>query len=96
MESAQPVRLRRPEPAPAGGGGMAGPGAAEEEPSPATPPREAAEGRPEGSGPGRVRPRAEQADRRRMALGGFPWAPRSLLEVVAVLAALAAIGGLAV
>ncbi|RMC01689.1 hypothetical protein DUI87_21703 [Hirundo rustica rustica] len=70
-----------------------------EEPWPLTPPREAAEGRPEGSGPGRVKQagrRAEQAEPRPTARRGFPWDPRSLLEVVAVLTALAAIGGLLV
>lgn len=64
-----------------------------------TPPREAAEGRAEGSGPGRGKqagPTAAEAEARPMGWGGPPGAPRSLLEVVAVLAGLAAIGGLAV
>ncbi|KAF4797929.1 hypothetical protein TURU_068694 [Turdus rufiventris] len=52
-----------------------------------------------GSGPERAeqaRSRSSEAKPRSMALAGFPWAPRSPLEVVAVLAGLAAIGGLAV
>lgn len=107
MEAAQPVRLRRPEAAPPGGDAQEGPepagespGAAEEEPRPLTPPREAAQGRAEGRGPGRVKeagPRAEQAGRRwPVGRGCPPCAPRSLLKVVAALAALAGIGALAV
>ncbi|XP_015495267.1 ADP-ribosylarginine hydrolase isoform X1 [Parus major] len=92
MEASQTLRDRRAWP---GGPG----GAAEEEPGPVTSPREAAEGRPEKSGPGWVKqagPRAAGAEARPKARDGFPWAPRSLLEVVAVLAGLAALGGLAV
>lgn len=52
-----------------------------------------------GSGPERAekaRSRGSEAKPRSMARAGFPWAPRNPLEVVAVLAGLAAIGGLAV
>ncbi|XP_005038905.2 PREDICTED: ADP-ribosylarginine hydrolase [Ficedula albicollis] len=65
-------------------------GAAMEEPSPPTAPREAAGGRAEQAGG------AARAEPRPMARGGLSWAPGSLLEVGAVLAGLAAIGGLAV
>ncbi|XP_005491054.2 ADP-ribosylarginine hydrolase [Zonotrichia albicollis] len=79
---------------------QAGPGpAAEEEPCPGTPPREAAEGRAERSGPGRVQqaaPRAAEAEPRPMERGGFPCAARSVLGAAGMLAGLAAIGGLAV
>ncbi|XP_039569085.1 ADP-ribosylarginine hydrolase isoform X2 [Passer montanus] len=74
-------------------------GAAEEEPSPLSPPREAAEGRAEGSGPGRLKqaaPSAAEAEPRPSGRGGLPWAARRLLEAVAMLAGLAAVGGLAV
>uniref|UniRef100_A0A8C3TFQ4 ADP-ribosylhydrolase ARH1 n=1 Tax=Catharus ustulatus TaxID=91951 RepID=A0A8C3TFQ4_CATUS len=96
IKASQPVHLRR-----AGPGALPGTarGAREEQPGPATPSREAARDRPGGSGPERAEQAGStpaQAKPSSMAWGRFPWAPRSPLDVVAVLAGLAAIGGLAV
>lgn len=104
MNAKQFVCRRRPQSGPAAeecpGGWQGGPGpAAKEEPCPVTPPREAAEGRAERSGPDRVKqaaPRAAEAEPRPMERGGFSWAARTLLGAAGMLAGLAAIGGLAV